>query len=254
MELQSALMISSDERNIASCVAESAQSGPTASDAEKRSRRSEKRKRQAAADSVHGDGVRRSSLLAHLASKATEEVASGAIPPDVVNKGCEASMVDLSNASGIHTVLRLLRTFMLTAREFGVLIAGCMHEGETPGCRKRHPCHRYTKTPSPWHPNGAASSVFRCGVKFLSRQRLQLGLSGHIWTTLRSRKTPQLHKVPHLIVSECAFMKSVFIGYGHSSWWYSASPRDRTTTREPENSSKMKSAKVWITLQFYEKF
>ena len=24
-----------------------------------------------------------------------------------------------------------------------------MHEGETPECRKRHPCHRYTKTPSP---------------------------------------------------------------------------------------------------------
>ena len=65
MELQSAL---SDERHIASCVAERALSGPTASDAEKR--RSEKRKGQAAADPVHGCGVRRS-LLAHLASKAT---------------------------------------------------------------------------------------------------------------------------------------------------------------------------------------
>ena len=53
------------------------------------------------------------------------------MPPNVVNtKGvkAEASMLDLSNASGI---LRLLRTFMLTikTREFGVLnllITGCM--------------------------------------------------------------------------------------------------------------------------------
>ena len=87
----------------------------------------QRRKRQAAADPVHGGGVRRSSLLAHKASKAAEERrclrchASGCCK----HQGSETSTLDLSNASGI---LGLLRTFMLTikTRELGVLIAGCM--------------------------------------------------------------------------------------------------------------------------------
>ena len=78
MELQSAL--SSDERNIASCVAESALSGPTASNAEKR-------RRQAAADPVHGGGVEDDPRfsLTRPARRRKNVVASCAMPPDVVN-------------------------------------------------------------------------------------------------------------------------------------------------------------------------
>ena len=65
-----------------------------------------------------------------------------------------------------------------------------MHEGETPECRKRHPCHRYTKTPSPWHPNGQPPPCsLRCLVALPSA-----AAAGAQWTrldTLRSKKTPQ---------------------------------------------------------------
>ena len=62
-----------------------------------------------------------------------------------------------------------------------------MHEGETPECRKRHPCHRYTKIPSPWHPNGQPPPCsLRCLVALPSA-----AAAGAQWTrldTLRSKK------------------------------------------------------------------
>ena len=102
--------------------------------------------------------------------------------------GSEASLLDLSNASGI---LRLLRTFMLTVktREFGVLIAGCMRV-KHPNAEKGILAIVTPKPPSPWHPNGQPPPCSsRCLVALPSA-----AAAGAQWTrldTLRSKKTPQ---------------------------------------------------------------